>query len=143
VRARSVELGSGVKARGLLSWIAVRGHHVVVLTVALVMGSQRMLIIACATWCGGAHHATADASAHDAHGAVQHASVAPDNVRAPDECRHVFARFRPGSTQVVTQPAVAPAAASGMIAPRSTVIPSLSLPRIAADHRPPVLVLRI
>jgi hypothetical protein len=131
------------KARGLLSWITVRGHHVVLLATALVIGSQRMLIITCATWCATSHHATADASAHDAHAAVQHVSAAPDNVSAPDECRHVFARFRPsGPAQVVAQPAVAPTA-SGLDAATSSAIPPLSVARIAADHGPPALVLRI
>ena len=133
-----------VKARGLLLRIAVRGHHVVVLAIALVIGSQRMLIISCATWCETSHHTTADASAHDAHAALRHVSVAPDNVSTPDECRHMFARFRPGPIQVVAQPAAAPTA-SGMVAPPSTVMLPLSVARIAADAdpEPPVLVLRI
>jgi hypothetical protein len=126
----------------LLSWIAVRGHHVVVLAMALVIGSQRLLIISCATWCETSHHAPADASTHDAHGAGQHVSVPPDGVSASDGCRHVFSRFRPGPTQVVAQPAVTPTA-SAIVAPPSTAVPPLSVARLAADHAPPVLVLRI
>jgi hypothetical protein len=126
----------------LLPWIAVRGHHVVVLAIAIVIGSQRMLIISCATWCETSHHATADAAAHDAHDAGQHVSLASVNVSPPDECRHVFARFRPGPTQVVAQPAVSPTA-SKMGAPASSAIPPLSVARIAADHGPPMLVLRM
>ena len=131
------------KARGLLSWTAVRGHHVVVPVTALVIGSQRMVIIACAMWCEPSHHTTADASVHDAHGAVQHVSMMRDGLSAaPDQCRHVFARFRPDPTQVVAQPAVAPMA-SVMATPPSSAIPQLSVARFAADHGPPVLVLRI
>jgi hypothetical protein len=120
----------------------VREHLAIALAIALVIGSQRMLIITCATRCETSHHATTDASPHDAHGAAQHVNVTPDNVPAPEECRHVFARYRPGPTQIAAQPAVA-TTASGMVGPTSIAIPLCHVARIAGNHGPPVIVLRI
>lgn len=120
----------------------MRGHHAIALAIALAIGSQRMLIIMCATWCEASHHATADASAHDEHTGAQHVSTRADRVSASDECHHVFARSRPGSTHVVFQPAIV-RLASAEGERRSSAQLALSVTRIAADHGPPITVLRI